>query len=353
MRMKKNFLWILSTPLSKRWSFSHQIKLVGSTLRSKGLNVIYAQAPTIFEIESIIKKKYISFIMLHGYPDMFPFLFEEIDLKVPVFLWAQTSGELLAGRYNEIRIKNLHLIPITPLSRQFFEKIGFPRITEVIPHMVDIDAFHPLSKKNRRSIRNFLGLNAKFIFGKVAINCSRKRLKDLITIYAELKSKISSSALILKTMRISQDGEDLGNVARTLGVEKEVVFIEDYLAKTSLNKIYNSLDLYCNISEWEGFGLTVAEAMAAGIPVLAHSTQGPGEYVPYKEFLVASTGLEEIGGSKIGTVDKEEFKKKLFFAYRNPEVLDAFSKKGYHYVLENFSPGVVANKFLQLTCKFN
>ena len=36
-------------------------------------------------------------------------------------------------------------------------------------------------------------------------------------------------------------------------------------------------DLFVQPSRWEGFGLTVAEAMAAGVPVLVSEGQGPAE----------------------------------------------------------------------------
>ena len=39
-------------------------------------------------------------------------------------------------------------------------------------------------------------------------------------------------------------------------------------------------DLFVQPSRWEGFGLTVAEAMAAGVPVLVSEGQGPAEVTP-------------------------------------------------------------------------
>jgi len=45
--------------------------------------------------------------------------------------------------------------------------------------------------------------------------------------------------------------------------------------------------VYMNLSEWEGFGIPVIEAMSCGLPVLTHGLQGPGEIVPYTETLAA------------------------------------------------------------------
>lgn len=346
--MGKSLLWVLPAPLSKQWSFSNQIKLVCNALRLKGLDVTLLKELNLSNIKNIQG----SFIMIHGYPSMFPFLFEDIKIPQIVFLWAQVSGEKLARRYNEIKINNLYIVPITPLSKYFFEKAGFPRVTDVIPHMVDIDSFFPLSRTDREKIKDSMGLRNKFVLGNVSVNSSRKRVKELMYIFAGLNDR-HKMKLVLKTKRVSTEGDDLGRIAEYLGIERDVIFIEGYLAEADLNRIYNCLDLYCNVSEWEGFGLTIAEAMAARIPVLSHLTQGPGEYIPYREFLVGSETSEEVVGSEVRSVDKEEFIKKIHFAYNNPDILQNFAEEGYQYVLKNFSPEVVTDKFLQLTNKFN
>lgn len=53
-----------------------------------------------------------------------------------------------------------------------------------------------------------------------------------------------------------------------------------FLGKQTQNYVATHLadyDLFVQPSRWEGFGLTVAEAMAAGVPVLVSKGQGPAE----------------------------------------------------------------------------
>lgn len=75
------------------------------------------------------------------------------------------------------------------------------------------------------------------------------------------------------------DGESweyLKELATKLGVENQVHF----LGKQTQEYIAHHLcefDLYVQPSRYEGFGLTVAEAMAAQVPVLVSSGQGPAE----------------------------------------------------------------------------
>lgn len=75
-----------------------------------------------------------------------------------------------------------------------------------------------------------------------------------------------------------EDSEALQDMARTLGVESHV----NFLGKRSRKWIYAHLadyDMLVHPSRYEGFGLTVAEAMAAGIPVAVASLGGPAEII--------------------------------------------------------------------------
>ena len=77
--------------------------------------------------------------------------------------------------------------------------------------------------------------------------------------------------------------EYLENLVNELGLSTYVSFLE---AKNQ-SYIYTHLceyDLYVQPSIYEGFGLTVAEAMAAKIPVLVSENQGPLEIIDYGKY---------------------------------------------------------------------
>lgn len=68
----------------------------------------------------------------------------------------------------------------------------------------------------------------------------------------------------------------LQGITRELHLEEYV----NFLGKQTQNYIAEHLadyDLFVQPSRWEGFGLTVAEAMAANLPVLVSEGQGPAE----------------------------------------------------------------------------
>lgn len=77
--------------------------------------------------------------------------------------------------------------------------------------------------------------------------------------------------------------EYLSDMVKELKIEKHVRF----LGAQSQSYIFEHLceyDLFVQASIYEGFGLTVAEAMAAKVPVLVSQTDGPMEVIDYGKY---------------------------------------------------------------------
>lgn len=113
--------------------------------------------------------------------------------------------------------------------------------------------------------------NAKLVL-YVARLVPEKR-PDLFLLTAREVLKTSSDAHFV----LAGDGSQLGELRRMaegLGIAQKVSipgFVED------LSSLYASADLFLSTSRYEGWGLAVAEAMAAGLPVVATNVGGVGE----------------------------------------------------------------------------
>lgn len=70
------------------------------------------------------------------------------------------------------------------------------------------------------------------------------------------------------------------------------VFPDDVI----LNKIYNSCHSLINLSLWEGFGLTVAEARSAGCPVVALNHSGISEIAGGSPSLCGKDDISSLTG---------------------------------------------------------
>lgn len=90
----------------------------------------------------------------------------------------------------------------------------------------------------------------------------------------------------------------MGNVVHFLG-KKDQQYIYDHL---------KDYDLFVQPSIYEGFGLTVAEAMAAKLPVLVSSGQGPEEVIAHGDCgMIFRNGDSDDCADKIETCIKGEY----------------------------------------------
>ncbi|MEP0356781.1 glycosyltransferase [Paraglaciecola sp.] len=83
-------------------------------------------------------------------------------------------------------------------------------------------------------------------------------------------------------LHIAGDGElrhQLQNTAKSIGLEDKVHF---YGQVNDIPAFLDSLDLYVQSSNWEGFGLAVVEAMAAGLPCFATNVDGLNNVIDSK-----------------------------------------------------------------------
>lgn len=128
--------------------------------------------------------------------------------------------------------------------------------------------------------------------------------------------------------------EHLKRMCVELGIENNVHFLgkkpQSYIAEHLCN-----YDLFVQPSRFEGFGLTVAEAMAAGVPVLVSSGDGPAEITCRDKYgWVFSNGdidnliymLKYINNNYVKAIDK--------------------AKLARNYVIENYDVSVTARKYL-------
>ena len=106
-----------------------------------------------------------------------------------------------------------------------------------------------------------------------------KKGQDLLI---EAAKKLNGKADV-SFVGIGNSMESLKDLTHKLNADKYVHF----LGKEPQSWIAEHLrdyDLFVQASRWEGFGLTVAEAMAAKLPVLVSSGQGPAEVTENDKF---------------------------------------------------------------------
>jgi glycosyltransferase involved in cell wall biosynthesis len=260
--------------------------------------------------------------ILLGYPDQFPALVD--PPAVPLYLWAQCSRPPDPRAFEP-----LTTVPLTPATQVFLRRAGVERIGPVIPHAVDASFFHPPDAGQRARARRLLGLGRGFAVGAVGAHTYRKRFDLVLRAFALLAGELPEAVLILHTDRtVSAEGTDLSRLAGVLGLGGGFRLSTGELPAAALRRLYWGLDVLVSLSEWEGFGLPAAEALACGLPVLTHGAQGPAELVPYRELVAGDSVARVEDGSLLLEARPETAAALLARAARGAELRRRLGEEG-------------------------
>lgn len=113
----------------------------------------------------------------------------------------------------------------------------------------------------RNSIRKKYDLENKFVIGNIGRMTYQKNQEFLIEILAKLKGE----SIKLLLVGDGENREELGKLAKRLGVENDVVFLGNV---DNVNQILQAMDVFAFPSRFEGLGIVAIEAQACNIPCI-------------------------------------------------------------------------------------
>lgn len=147
----------------------------------------------------------------------------------------------------------------------------------VIPIGIDTEEFKPLPRDSLSDLRERYGIVDKdTVLFILATEFPRKGVPELINAVAILKNRVGKRFNLL----IAGEGRPYGpdryiKLADELGVSDNVIFAGRV---SGINRHYNLGDIFVFPTKYEGFGIPILEAMAAGLPVVTSRT-GAGELI--------------------------------------------------------------------------
>ena len=100
---------------------------------------------------------------------------------------------------------------------------------------------------------------------------NRRRLPDLIAAFARAGADIPDARLVIVGADRTWPAQDLAAIAAGLGVGSRVE-LRRYVPEPELAGLYARACVFAFLSEYEGFGLTALEALAAGLPAVVLDT---------------------------------------------------------------------------------
>ena len=126
---------------------------------------------------------------------------------------------------------------------------------------------------------------------------NRRRLPDLIAAFARAASTLPDARLVIVGADRTWPAQDLAGAAASCGAGAKVQILS-YVAEDDLRALYARASVFAFLSEYEGFGLTPLEALAAGVPIVVLDTPvarevygGAAEYVPRGDIEAAAAAL--------------------------------------------------------------
>ena len=136
----------------------------------------------------------------------------------------------------------------------------------VVPNMVD-QRFFSLSLDSRE--------NEGFVFFSAGHLTERKNYRALIEALNLLSKE---SRVIIRIAGGGEQAQDLKNLVSTLGIGDRVLFL-GILSRDEIAKELSLANAYIQTSRIETFGVAMAEALAAGKPVISTRSGGPEGFI--------------------------------------------------------------------------
>jgi glycosyltransferase involved in cell wall biosynthesis len=161
----------------------------------------------------------------------------------------------------------------------------------VTPLAPDPIFLEPMAAQQKQSVREKYRLPERFILS-VATMEPRKNLTGLLCAFARMVDGEPEARLVLAG-RLAWGKEAVLQTVNKLKLEKHTQVL-GYVPKEDLPALYALADFLAFPSFYEGFGLPVLEAQAAGTPVLCSNTSSFPEVAGTSAFFVDPHSAEEL-----------------------------------------------------------
>lgn len=162
-------------------------------------------------------------------------------------------------------------------------------------------------------LRDRFELGNRRVLLSVSTKRAHKNLRRLLEAHALVPGE-QRPLLVLPGYPTPHEAE-LRELARDLGVSGDVRFL-GWLTSSELEGLYAAAESFVFTSRYEGFGMTVLEAMARGVPVAASRASAIPEVAGDAALLFDPDSTEQIAGAIRSLIGDEELRARLAEAGR-------------------------------------
>jgi glycosyltransferase involved in cell wall biosynthesis len=203
---------------------------------------------------------------------------------IPTFHYVPVEGVDLPPKWAEL------WQVIHPVAMSRFGQVEVAKVTGTIPplayHGVDTATFHPVTPStpiviegddgkrdvltSKEACKAWFGINPKArVLLRTDRNMPRKRYGSLFRALGPVLEERRDTCLVIHCGAYDQGGYLFDSISKLPLAVQQQVRVSDTrgIPRTVLAALYNAADLYVSTSA-EGFGLTIAEAVACGVPAV-------------------------------------------------------------------------------------
>ena len=195
------------------------------------------------------------------------------------------------------------------LREETYSSFSINKDIDVIYNFVDVSRF---GKKPIDAFRKVISPQGEKIIVHASNFRKIKRVFDVIKIFAEVRKEVPAKLLMIGDGPERPGCED---VARRLNVQDDVRFLGK---QEQMEEIMAIADLFLLPSEYESFGLSALEAMAARVPVISSDAGGLPE-----------VNINGITGFTAKTGDVEMMSKCAIDLLQDDEKLNTFKQQAF------------------------
>ena len=232
-------------------------------------------------------------------------------------------------------------------------------ISKVSPIPV-IKMMHSIEIENTPySRKNFNLPEDKFIFMTMFdyySSISRKNPIATIDSYEQSFGKNNPDVLLLIKTSISKEfPNEKKQLVNRIDGNKSIIVIEEILERDKLYSLMNCCDCFVSLHRSEGFGLTMAEAMYLGKPVIATAYSANTEFMNINNSFPVKYRLVKTGDQYYFSTDKDVWadadiqhaSQQMTLVYNNKNLASEIAQRGQNDVKQFLSPQIMGEKIKQ------
>tara|TARA_R110002049_G_scaffold224505_2_gene396210 strand:- start:750 stop:2171 length:1422 start_codon:yes stop_codon:yes gene_type:complete len=249
-------------------------------------------------LRTIIKRENPDAIFLITDPRYFAWLFnaeDEIRNNIPIIylnIWDNYPAPMYNKEFYESCDALLGISKQTVnINKLVLGDKGKSKIFKYVPHGLNNKLFSKLKEDDKKLVdfKKALQLSTDLDFHLLfnSRNIRRKQIPDTIMAWKLFTDKLSEEEnkkcmLTLKTEAIFEPGTDLPAVIEYFGVNN-VRILDHKLSTQEMNLLYNTADGVVLLSNAEGWGLALTEAMLSATPFIAAVTGGMQDQMRFED----------------------------------------------------------------------